>query len=740
MSEPAIDEIESVNSPVGSPQGGDDHASEARKKASPITPTPVKKSKRQAERLARGAFAATLRKEEEENRLYQSKKAKTKKRPQPDSDSHIENNNNNNNINNNNSDDNNNNNSDDKDTDKDKTKPALSDGESSKEALQMVTPQTTKSMNSTTTPSPKKKSKGTPSSETGGQNGKRSRDKDKIGTVNRKRRKLVYKAISNPKRPIYGYALDLVSLVCNNAYSVMKNSNGSNKKSNPKISSSSPKNSTTPTANKNEDKATTCTNQPHMVLDRPRNGFTEDSEPSKERIMRLQLRQRFASAASVGMSPIEFARKLMKLWGGTLEQVYDETTTKYTNEKSSTPRGNAKNGDKKSGERKNNNCSSSPTKKNKSKGGLKTASDAQFGESSKTNGQNYNRNENSDSQHSNVFDGQGFGESTERIERSKKLLQRRHRKNQKKAEGKGATSSVAFPAKSETESSGKEKPSPLSSSKRKPVKRTPRKFTDDPLVPVLFKGMRLSHPDDEKNLNALHCFVRAKLLEVYVLKGERNVNGLHGKETKTENENEKKLSDTTETPNIVGIRCVFCGCLPKQERGKGQSMSTFFPKSMGEIYRGVCTWQRIHFPVCEHMPEDYRMEYKIRKERDLTRGRKVHWVKSAYDLGLRNVDSERNGLTYRPDSPYNLEEVLKIEVDPGGGRSSKTKKGSRERSRSSSKNAATLPSRDKIHGSAISSVVASADDEFELFGTDFDRSVAESKEAAVKTKRDDVTF
>eukprot|EP00536_Pseudo-nitzschia_multiseries_P015432 jgi/Psemu1/146332/gw1.886.11.1 len=80
-------------------------------------------------------------------------------------------------------------------------------------------------------------------------------------------------------------------------------------------------------------------------------------------------------------------------------------------------------------------------------------------------------------------------------------------------------------------------------------------------------------------------------------------------------------------------------------------MASFFPKSIDEIYRGVCTWQRIHFPGCQHMPEHYREEYKMRKQSDLTRGKKAHWIKSAYDLGLRNINEERSGITYNPCSP-----------------------------------------------------------------------------------------
>jgi hypothetical protein len=67
------------------------------------------------------------------------------------------------------------------------------------------------------------------------------------------------------------------------------------------------------------------------------------------------------------------------------------------------------------------------------------------------------------------------------------------------------------------------------------------------------------------------------------------------------------------------------------------------------------TWQRIHFGTCEHMPEGHKEKYKICKETDLTRGRKSHWINSAYEMGLRNVDSERSGITYNPNSPIDVD-------------------------------------------------------------------------------------
>ena len=199
-------------------------------------------------------------------------------------------------------------------------------------------------------------------------------------------------------------------------------------------------------------------------------------------------------------------------------------------------------------------------------------------------------------------------------------------------------------------------------------KRIPRRFIDDPTLPILKGGMRLAAPDDEQHLNSLHCFVRRELLEVFVLEGTEGTNG-----TTKSNANTTTAATTTATTTTpkrgigrprkdeildeqqqqqqhkqiqrVGIRCVHCGWKPKLERD-GVTMSTFFPKSLEDIYRGVCTWQRIHFKACKHMPEDFKALYWHHKDSDRSRGKKPHWVKSAHEMGLRNVDGHRSGIIW----------------------------------------------------------------------------------------------
>mmetsp|Transcript_11967 Transcript_11967/g.28783 ORF Transcript_11967/g.28783 Transcript_11967/m.28783 type:complete len:880 (-) Transcript_11967:2786-5425(-) len=123
---------------------------------------------------------------------------------------------------------------------------------------------------------------------------------------------------------------------------------------------------------------------------------------------------------------------------------------------------------------------------------------------------------------------------------------------------------------------------------------------------------------DEGNVNPLHCYVRKELIEVVVLGRDFGYR--------------------------VGLRCVFCGPLPKSERNVF-SMSQFFPKSVEDMYRCVCTWQRIHFPHCKHVPEHMKIRYRELKQISLdTRGRKQYWIESAKALGMRNMDHNRSGV------------------------------------------------------------------------------------------------
>ena len=47
--------------------------------------------------------------------------------------------------------------------------------------------------------------------------------------------------------------------------------------------------------------------------------------------------------------------------------------------------------------------------------------------------------------------------------------------------------------------------------------------------------------------------------------------------------------------------------------------------------------------------------YQKWKDNDRTRGKKTHWVKSAYRLGLRDADGKRSGVVWNPDDDGDVE-------------------------------------------------------------------------------------
>lgn len=166
-------------------------------------------------------------------------------------------------------------------------------------------------------------------------------------------------------------------------------------------------------------------------------------------------------------------------------------------------------------------------------------------------------------------------------------------------------------------------------------------------------GMRLAFPEDAHELNSLHCFVRAELLEVFALPGA--VEEAVGADQAQSRSSSRRSRTTTSSGRSyasgrVGLRCVYCAHLPRRAR-TGSTMSSFYPKSLSDVYRSVCTWQRIHFKTCRHIPPQVREGYWQLKESDRTRGKTRYWVTSAQRLGLVDVDSERGGICFATTPP-----------------------------------------------------------------------------------------
>jgi len=126
------------------------------------------------------------------------------------------------------------------------------------------------------------------------------------------------------------------------------------------------------------------------------------------------------------------------------------------------------------------------------------------------------------------------------------------------------------------------------------------------------RRISLAMPEDSESLNSLHCFVRSNLLEVFVTGPEKN--------------------------NRVGLRCVFCSHINRRLRDSGSAQ---FPRTTADIYRSVCTWQRVHFQNCRYVPSSVLERYRELKECDRTRGKVRYWMESAKKLGLMdNITSK----------------------------------------------------------------------------------------------------
>ena len=117
--------------------------------------------------------------------------------------------------------------------------------------------------------------------------------------------------------------------------------------------------------------------------------------------------------------------------------------------------------------------------------------------------------------------------------------------------------------------------------------------------------MTLAMQEDAASLNSLHCSVRSKLLEIFVTGSESNYR--------------------------VGIRCIHCSHIRRQNRDIG---SVQYPRSLGDIYASVCTWQHIHFKNCRHVPSNILKHYTHLKNEDRTQSNENYWSESAKKMGL----------------------------------------------------------------------------------------------------------
>lgn len=152
---------------------------------------------------------------------------------------------------------------------------------------------------------------------------------------------------------------------------------------------------------------------------------------------------------------------------------------------------------------------------------------------------------------------------------------------------------------------------------------------------------RLAMPEDKDRLNQLHCFMRSELLEVVVIQPA----DANSKET--DSFSKTPTSSDPQQIGRVGLRCVHCSMSADGGR-TGPSMSIFYPKSTGEIYRLVTSWKRCHLSKCKNIPKSVREELS-RLNEVKARGKTSYWTESASQLGLVNMPTKIGGICFSPE-------------------------------------------------------------------------------------------
>lgn len=148
---------------------------------------------------------------------------------------------------------------------------------------------------------------------------------------------------------------------------------------------------------------------------------------------------------------------------------------------------------------------------------------------------------------------------------------------------------------------------------------------------------RLALANDHVKLNALHCFLRKELLEIFVV--EPNT----GKKIKFRHA-------PSSSAGRVGFRCVYCAAArssdPNAKVDESEApMAVFYPKSVPEIYRLVTSWQRCHVRKCNNLPPNIREEWQ-RLRHDKARGKTAYWEESALSIGLRTTETKAGGIHF----------------------------------------------------------------------------------------------
>jgi hypothetical protein len=123
--------------------------------------------------------------------------------------------------------------------------------------------------------------------------------------------------------------------------------------------------------------------------------------------------------------------------------------------------------------------------------------------------------------------------------------------------------------------------------------------------------------NDELHLSSLQCYLRREMVE-YFQASEGDVG--RGRQTKV-------------TEGRVGVRCLFCKHLPKEERA---SQAVSYPNKISSIQSAVVMLQCRHHPNCAEVPTSVRKEMNRLKRSGTasTSGVKRQDCKTSHDFSL----------------------------------------------------------------------------------------------------------
>ncbi|KAL7535857.1 hypothetical protein ACHAWF_005293 [Thalassiosira exigua] len=173
------------------------------------------------------------------------------------------------------------------------------------------------------------------------------------------------------------------------------------------------------------------------------------------------------------------------------------------------------------------------------------------------------------------------------------------------------------------------------------------------------KPVALSLPEDKDWLTPLHCFVRARCVEVFTA-------------TEADVQAPSKGKRKPIQEGQVGIRCPHCHAGhtdtdPSRERG-----SVYYPTSLSSVYNATMNLLQRHLHSCPKVPPEVMERYADLKKDDARSGTsKKYWIESARSLGfvdtLQGIKvSAREGVASSDKGGASVSQMMTRSTSEGG--------------------------------------------------------------------------